>query len=224
MCSLFALLLCPSLARATTIAGGNIINQTWTPAGSPYIIQGDITVPSGAFLTVNAGTVVQFASTDGQAGGVDTARIELTVKGSLTVNGTTASPAVFQGQSGTSAGTWYGIVADATAAMVSIGGADVRHTVNGLTAAAPGNVVSVTNSSFQTSTYGLYISAGTPTFSDVAVSGASTGVYYTNNGSGTLGNTVVRNCTSYGVNVYTNVAGTPALNLVNATINANGSY
>ena len=34
-------------AFATTIPGGNIINQTWTPAGNPYLIQGDVTVPAG---------------------------------------------------------------------------------------------------------------------------------------------------------------------------------
>src|SRR6185369_9755424 len=45
-----------SAAHANTIeTGGNVINETWTPAGSPYIVQGDITVPSGAFLTIEAG-------------------------------------------------------------------------------------------------------------------------------------------------------------------------
>ncbi len=185
----------------------------------------DITVPSGAYLIINAGTVVQFASTDGQAGGLDTARVELTVKGSLTVNGTTASPVVFQGQSGTTAGTWYGIVADAAAAMVSIGGADIRHTSYGISSAAPGNVVSVTSSSIQTTNYGLNITGGAPTFSDVSISSAGTGAYFTDNAAGgTLSNTIIRNCTNYGVYVYTNTATNPTLNIVNSTLNANGSY
>jgi hypothetical protein len=64
-------------AADTIVAGGNVINQTWTPAGSPYIVQGDVTVPVGAFLTVDAGTTIQFASTDGQAAGLDTNRVEL---------------------------------------------------------------------------------------------------------------------------------------------------
>ena len=59
----------------TTVIGGNVINQTWTPVGSPYIVQGDVTVPAGASLTVQAGTVVQFTSTDGQAGGMDISHV-----------------------------------------------------------------------------------------------------------------------------------------------------
>ena len=101
----------PRAARAaTTIAGGNIINQTWTTGGSPYIVQGDITVPNGAFLTIEAGVTVQFASSDGQASGQDTGRVELTVQGTLSVNGTAANPVQFQAQSGSSANTWYGQV------------------------------------------------------------------------------------------------------------------
>ena len=55
-------------ARATTISGGNVVNQTWTPAGNPYVIQGDVTVPAGATLTIQA-ALVQFAATDGQGVG-----------------------------------------------------------------------------------------------------------------------------------------------------------
>lgn len=56
---LVALIVCVLLAAlgvasATTIAGGNIINQTWTPAGNPYIVNGDIAVPSGAYLRIEA--------------------------------------------------------------------------------------------------------------------------------------------------------------------------
>ena len=98
---------------ATVIMGGTIINQTWSPAGSPYIVQGDITIPAGAFLTIQAGTTVQFASTDGQAAGLDTSRVELTVKGTLNVNGTAASPVMFQAQNGSTSGIWYGIIIDA---------------------------------------------------------------------------------------------------------------
>lgn len=39
----------------TIIPGGNLFNQTWTQAGSPYIIAGDITVPAGASLQIEAG-------------------------------------------------------------------------------------------------------------------------------------------------------------------------
>src|SRR5438094_383611 len=82
------LFLAASAAADTIVPGGNVINETWTAAGSPYVVQGDVTVPAGAFLDIQAGTEVQFESTDGLASGTDPARIELTVNGSLTVDGT----------------------------------------------------------------------------------------------------------------------------------------
>src|SRR5688500_1462558 len=78
-------------AADTVIVGGNIINQTWTAQGSPYVIQGDITVPAGAFLQINPGTLVRFASSDGMGAGRNTSIVELTVRGSLRVDGTAAS-------------------------------------------------------------------------------------------------------------------------------------
>ncbi len=89
-------------AASTTVAGGNLGNQTWTPAGSPYIVSGDITVQAGATLTIQAGTDVQFLSGDTQVAGIDTARIELTVDGALAVTGTPANPVTFELQTGQS--------------------------------------------------------------------------------------------------------------------------
>lgn len=42
--------------------GGNLATQTWTPADSPYVVQGDATISSTRTLTIQAGTVVTFAS------------------------------------------------------------------------------------------------------------------------------------------------------------------
>src|SRR5579863_1860038 len=85
--------LVPRGATASTVlAGGNVVNQTWTLAGSPYVIEGDITVPAGSTLTIQAGTDVQFVNGDKQAAGLDTSRIEVTIDGALNVVGATASP------------------------------------------------------------------------------------------------------------------------------------
>ncbi len=75
-------------SAATTLAGGNVGGQTWTGAGSPYLINGDITVQSGTTLTIQSGVQIQFAGTDGQHTGLDPSRVELTVNGRLVVNGT----------------------------------------------------------------------------------------------------------------------------------------
>src|SRR5437016_6331686 len=105
-----SLLLAASATADTIIPGGNVINETWTPAGSPYIVQGDITVPNGASLNVEAGAVILFASTDATGSGFDPGRIEVTVAGMLDVEGTSASPVIFRAQTGPSPRTWYGIV------------------------------------------------------------------------------------------------------------------
>jgi hypothetical protein len=67
----FAMLLLSSrtVSAATTILGGNLGNQTWTLAGSPYLVMGDATVQVGATLTIQPGVAVQLANTDGQRGG-----------------------------------------------------------------------------------------------------------------------------------------------------------
>ncbi|MGD8627132.1 MAG: hypothetical protein PVJ34_21535, partial [Anaerolineae bacterium] len=45
----------------TPVPGGNV-SGTWTAAGSPYLIEGDITVPAGATLSIEPGVNVIFQS------------------------------------------------------------------------------------------------------------------------------------------------------------------
>ncbi|MCZ7682340.1 MAG: hypothetical protein M5U28_27530 [Sandaracinaceae bacterium] len=126
------LLASPALAQ-TTIAGGNIINQTWTPAGSPYRINGDVIVPNGAYLDIQAGTVIEVATSDGLGAGENTAEVEITIHGQLHVTGTASEPVIIRGVgSGTNA--WYGILiaSDATDAVfqhAQIEGGHLRHPI-----------------------------------------------------------------------------------------------
>src|SRR5262245_40017755 len=152
---LLALSIARTAAAATTIPGGNVINQTWTPAGSPYIVQGDITIPNGAFLNINAGTEAQFTTTDSQAGGLDTSRVEVTVNGTLNVSGTSASQVIFKSQTSMSKAAWYGIVVNSGATAATIGYATISHATSGILSSAPGTVLSVSNTTVDTSTYGI---------------------------------------------------------------------
>ena len=52
-------LLFSSVYATTSISGGNV-SGTWTLSGSPYYIYGDITVPNGNTLTIEAGVEVFF--------------------------------------------------------------------------------------------------------------------------------------------------------------------
>jgi hypothetical protein len=207
-------------AHATTIAGGNVINQTWTAAGSPYIVQGDVTVPSGAFLNINAGTVVEFASTDGQASGLDTARVELIVKGTLSVNGTAASPVIFEAQSGTTPSTWYGIELNAAATSVTIAHAQIRHAVYGVQSAATGTVLTVSHLTVDTSPYGVYSTDGSPTFDAVRATNCNYGFYFTGKGTPSLTNAIAAQNSAYGIFAAAQT-GPLTLSVVNATIHGN---
>jgi parallel beta-helix repeat protein len=192
------------------------------PGGEPYIVQGDITVPSGAFLTIQAGTIVQFASTDGQASGLDAARVEVIIKGTFTVSGTAASPVQFKAQNGSAAATWYGLEIDALATSASITGAQIQHAVNGIYSNAPGSVLTTASTTIDTCTNGAYITDGTPTLDGLFESGSSVGFYFTGKGGGTLSNCTARGNSSDGI--YVNAStGNIVVNVTNCSLHQNGS-
>ena len=92
-------------AFADTLVGGALsTNMTWTITGSPYLVTSDVSIISGATLTVEAGVVVRFQAGTG-----------LTVQnGALRVPGTAASPVLFTSWRDTSgnspaAGDWGGL-------------------------------------------------------------------------------------------------------------------
>jgi len=77
---------------STNIPGGNV-SGTWTLTGSPYYIQGEITVPLGSVLTIEPGVEVLF-----------TGYYKMIVNGQLTAVGTKSQQIHFDAQS-----QWHGI-------------------------------------------------------------------------------------------------------------------
>jgi len=109
---------------ATAVPPGNITTQTWTLAGSPYVLSGDVLIPPGETLTIEAGVRIDVQPVDSTASGLDTFLVEIWVQGALVVLGTGPNPvrfAALPNADGT-AGAWAGIV---SAATVSIEGASV---------------------------------------------------------------------------------------------------
>ncbi|MEK7705044.1 MAG: right-handed parallel beta-helix repeat-containing protein [Myxococcota bacterium] len=212
-------------ARAdTVIVGGNLGNQTWTTAGSPYVIQGDASVQAGATLTIQAGTEVRFAGVDGQNAGLDPGLVELTVHGTLVVVGTSDLPVAFRAQSGTAAATYYGLVAAADATSVSISGVDVAHAYYGISSFAPANALQVSASTFAGNRVGVYLGDGAPTLTDVVVhSNTNYGVYVNGGARPTLERCVVHSNTLGGVYIYLTNATSP-VDLSHCTVHGNGSY
>ncbi len=74
----------PSFTQAQTIICGNV-SGTWTPAGNPFIVACDSTVPSGQSLTIQPGVMVWMGS-----------NVTLTVNGSIEALGTPSQRITFQ--------------------------------------------------------------------------------------------------------------------------------
>ena len=92
MNKLFTLLLASfsiGLLHAQTNVSGNQAG-TWTKANSPYVITGNITVPNGQTLTIEAGVEVQFSNGNNTVS-------EFLVNGTLKAIGTSADSIKFTG-------------------------------------------------------------------------------------------------------------------------------
>lgn len=99
---LLILILCSGvIAHGQTTISGGTVSGTWTPAGSPYLIQGGIMIPNDSTLTIQPGVTVNFQG-----------HYKLYVQGRLLAIGNVTDSISFTA-SNTSIG-WYGIRFDNT--------------------------------------------------------------------------------------------------------------
>jgi hypothetical protein len=82
----------------TTLAANREVWGTWTLAGSPYLVQGTVTVPEGKKLVIEPGVKVLFRG--GQERGQKTAVGSLVVRGSLVAKGNAQQPILFSSANG----------------------------------------------------------------------------------------------------------------------------
>jgi len=99
---IFMFMCCQMLCALTNIPAGNI-SGVFTLSGSPYMINGDITIPNGHTLSISPGVQVIF-----------TGAWKLAVDGRLLANGTPADSILFS--TSDAATTWKGIRFYATSA------------------------------------------------------------------------------------------------------------
>ncbi len=106
-CLFFTIFLfcCSFTIAQTTISGGSISTTTWTISGSPYTIQGPITVTAGNTLTIEPGVELLFEP-----------EANININGQLVAAGTAAQPIIFQATDtsgwsdvSTTTGGWSGI-------------------------------------------------------------------------------------------------------------------
>ncbi|TNE91443.1 MAG: hypothetical protein EP330_05225, partial [Deltaproteobacteria bacterium] len=217
----FALVSGASPAMALTLPGGNVGNQHWTVADSPVVIQGDATVQAGATLEIDAGVVVRFNASDSNAAGLDVGKVELTIAGTLDVNGTLANPVRFEGSS-TSSGSWYGLVLQSGHEGVTVNQLEIVDAYTAIRAADSwtGSGLLLDDSSYT----GLYQTAGTATVDGIEITDGSYGVYTTGAGTVDLSSCLVHHVSSYGVYSANSSAVTHELDYCTVANSGRGFY
>jgi RHS repeat-associated protein len=231
----------PSGIHAETYVSGNITQNTiWTPAGSPYIITGNVTVRHSQFgasniatLTIDPGVEVRFELGTGLYIGYKAGLPYYhSYYGALSARGTASAPITFTSNATIPApGDWKGIyfrdqTKDALTMLdhcvVEYGG----HTQNANIYYSKAHI-STTNSTIRySSVNGIYINAASPSIKNCFIGeNSECGLYLTGVSNPAIGGEAQGNIISsngtYGV--YASDA-TPFPAIIENTISDNGSY
>jgi MYXO-CTERM domain-containing protein len=203
-------------------------DTTLSVAGSPYLVEGDLTVAAGVRLTIEPGTTLRFASGDLMSSGVDLARAELNVAGVIGAAGRADAPIQLRGAAAAES-TWYGVRLLAGAAGGTLAHVLVSDGVYGLTYETTGENTLVASTFEKNKLGGVRVLAGTPLLDRVTVrqngdatsdGSSSNGVTVQEGAQVTLDHCIAAENTGHGVGIYW--ADRSTNRILHSTLVANG--
>ena len=163
-----------------TFAAAGVITKDTVWQGE-VALQDDVLVPAGVTLTIRPGTVVRVAAAESTKTDPEymSPLTEITVRGTLKVEGTAKSPVLFGSAGEGKAGNWAGIIVDRGAAdlrscrimdaesavylvdgTVRLADADLRGNRYGITALGAKSTLTAVSSSVTDNDYGLFLFNG----------------------------------------------------------------
>src|SRR5215472_994880 len=212
------LLAASGLAAQTNVSGTISTSTTWTLAGSPYIVTGDIYVQNSAapvpILTIQAGVTVKFNSGTNMY-------IGWSYPGGLQAVGTSSSPIVFTANGSTTPGFWRGIQLSTSTSSTQISYATVSYGgVNGAWGGIHVNGCSPTISNVTASNNmngGVTVNGGAPTITSLTSTGNQWGMVIWGSATASVSSSTLSSNTVGGI--YLQAPVTPSLQTISITNN-----
>ncbi len=203
----------PALAD-TNVSGTISTNTTWSSAGSPYIVTGDVTIATGVVLTIDPGVTVKF-----------TTQKKLNIYGKLYAVGTSGSQITFtSNQASPAAGDWNSLyfatgtspASQVSYATISYAGYQYNTAIHNYSGSHGFDHVTVSN----TLGSAIAVSGGAPTITDSTLSNnRDCGVYLNSGATATINTTTISNNGDYAISA---VSGTNLMGLSGLVLTGNG--
>jgi RHS repeat-associated protein len=210
--------------HGTCVSGSIDSNTTWTPGGSPYVLNGQVTVAIGKTLTIAPGVVVKAQSA------------VLQVNGTLIAQGQSQTPIVFTSlrddgaggdtnedgeRSVPSAGDWYGLQFASTSngnvldyVVVQYGGSCPSPPFCGNVATATSSLTLSNSRLSDSTTNGLRADNAAPIIASNIIERSNYGLYLNGSAAQVTGNRIRDNATGVGVFAGSNTPATLSANIL----------